>query len=280
MKNDNLAWVRIILLIFPYLVVSGIFQLIGVIVTGVDFDSINSNLSTKNQLIISFFNLLGTFLILSVFMKVVDKEKFINLGFHTKNKLKEFYFGFGIGAFLILIGYLTLTSLNQIQFEKFTFKSAELIYSILFFFIVALVEETLIRGYVLGNLMRSFNKYVALVISSLIFTFMHGLNPNIEYIGLLNIFLAGLLLGISYMHTKNLWFPIALNFSWNLFQSLFGFNISGMESYSIIEFEIVNHTIFNGGAFGFEGSILSIILLVFAIIITQKHYLKAPNSVQ
>ena len=75
-------------------------------------------------------------------------------------------------------------------------------------------------------------------------------------------FLAGILLGLSYIYTKNLWFPIAFHFSWNLFQTIFGFNVSGQNTYSLIEFEITENTILNGGDFGFEGSIFATIFMI------------------
>jgi membrane protease YdiL (CAAX protease family) len=256
----------------------GIFQFIGMLITGVDIENINGEISTINQLTISCFDLLGTFLILFIFMKVVDKEKFINLGFHTNERFSEFYLGVVLGAILILIGYFILMALNQIKFEKIVFNPSELISSIILFFIVAIVEETLFRGYVLRNLMISANKYVALIISSLLFTIMHGFNPNIEYLGIINLFLAGIFLGISYIHTKNLWFPIALHFSWNLFQTHFGFNVSGQNSYSLIEFKIMENNMFNGGTFGFEGSILSIIFLLFSIVGIELYFTKKHSG--
>ena len=185
-KNRNIGWQRIIKLIIPYFIMVGIFQFIGMLITGVDIENINGEISTINQLTISCFELLGTFLILFIFMKFVDKEKFINLGFHTNERFSEFYLGVVLGAILILIGYFILMGLNQIKFEKIVFNPFELISSILLFFIVAIVEETLFRGYVLRNLMISANKYVALIISSLLFTIMHGFNPNIQYLGVVN----------------------------------------------------------------------------------------------
>jgi hypothetical protein len=277
-KNRNSGWQRIIKLIIPYFIMVGIFQFIGMLITGVDIENINGEISTINQLTISCFDLLGTFLILFIFMKVVDKEKFINLGFHTNERFSEFYLGVVLGAILILIGYFILMALNQIKFEKIVFNPSELISSIILFFIVAIVEETLFRGYVLRNLMISANKYVALIISSLLFTIMHGFNPNIEYLGIINLFLAGIFLGISYIHTKNLWFPIALHFSWNLFQTHFGFNVSGQNSYSLIEFKIMENNMFNGGTFGFEGSILSIIFLLFSIVGIELYFTKKHSG--
>ncbi len=82
----------------------------------------------------------------------------------------------------------------------------------------------------------------------------------------ISLFLAGILLGLSYIYTKNLWFPIALHLSWNLFQTLFGFNVSGKDTYSLIEFSLNEKNLLNGGAFGFEGSILSVISMIIIII--------------
>ena len=105
------------------------------------------------------------------------------------------------------------------------------------------------------NLLESFNPYAALFVSSLFFSLIHGANPNVTLLGLSNIFLAGIFLGASYVFTKNLWFPIALHFSWNFFQAMFGFKVSGLDSYSIIKFDIIENNYINGGEFGFGGEI-------------------------
>jgi len=123
--------------------------------------------------------------------------------------------------------------------------------------------------------MISFDKYVALIISSLLFSLMHWFNPNIDLFGFIDLFLAGILLGISYVYTKNLWFPIALHFSWNLTQSFLGFNVSGQDAYSIIEFTIPENNLLNGGDFGFEGSIFSIIAQIVFIIIIVNYFNKS-----
>nr|WP_321412929.1 CPBP family intramembrane glutamic endopeptidase [uncultured Allomuricauda sp.] len=89
-------------------------------------------------------------------------------------------------------------------------------------------------GVILRNFMESMNKYVALLVSALLFALMHAANPKLSLIGNINLFLAGVVLGLPYIYTKNLMFPIAFHFSWNFFQSLFGFNVSGLDSYSLI----------------------------------------------
>jgi len=60
--------------------------------------------------------------------------------------------------------------------------------------------------------------------------------------------------------------PIALHFSWNFFQgTIFGFSVSGNAEYSLITQTRTADTIWNGGEFGFEGSLLAVIFLTLAI---------------
>jgi membrane protease YdiL (CAAX protease family) len=260
------GWQRILLLILPYFFIVGIFQIIGSATVGVDITNLEAEHTSIQDLIINLFGLAGTFLVLWFFIKFIDKEQFIELGFQTKSRLGEFIIGIIIGLIIMSFGYFILIYLEEIYFEKINFDFKELIISLSLFTIVAVVEETLLRGYVLKNLMNSFNKYLALIISSILFSLMHWANPNIDLFSLFDLFLAGILLGLSYLYTKNLWFPIALHLSWNLFQTLLGFNVSGQDTYSIIEFQIKESNLVNGGAFGFEGSYLSIIAQIITII--------------
>jgi membrane protease YdiL (CAAX protease family) len=259
------GWQRILLLIIPYFFIVGVFQFFGLIIAGVDYKDLDATKTTEQHVIISLFGVIGTFIVLWVFMKFVDKEKFANLGFQIKNRLKDINAGLIFGFLIMGIGLILLLSLNQVEFLKLNFSFKELMLSILVYIIVSITEEVLFRGYILRNFMYSFNKYGALILSSLLFSLMHGFNPNMDWFSYLNLFLAGILLGASYVYTKNLWFPIALHFSWNFFQTLFGFNVSGQEFYSLIEFKITEKNILNGGDFGFEGSILSIIAEVLLI---------------
>jgi membrane protease YdiL (CAAX protease family) len=278
MDNNNSrrnGWKRILSFILPYFIVVGIFQLVGAVILDVAILDINSIKTTFQDFILNFFGLIGLLLVLWIFMKYVDKEKFINLGFHLKNKSKHFYLGAFLGFFIMGSAYLLLSQMDEIKYVKTIFKINEFLLSIGLFVIVAINEEVLMRGYVLRNLMYSFNKYIALILSSILFSLMHGFNPNMDWFSYLNLFLAGILLGSTYIFTKNLWFPIALHFSWNFFQSLFGFNVSGQNIYSVIEFKIAKPNLINGGSFGFEGSIFCIVIQLILIISILIYYNKA-----
>jgi membrane protease YdiL (CAAX protease family) len=260
------GWQRILLLIIPYFFIVVLFQFIGqLIINGGVIHDIAIPQTLLQHLIVSFFDLLGTLLILYLFVRVVDDEPFVNIGFQITNRLKDNIIGLFLGLIIMSLAYIILIHTGDIIYIETKFNLESIVLSIGLFITVALAEEILFRGYILRNLMYSFNKYVALLLSSTLFSLMHSANPNMDWFSFLNLFLAGILLGISYINTKNLWFPIALHFSWNFFQTLFGFNVSGQDLYSLIEFKIKEKNIFNGGYFGFEGSIFSIIIQVMII---------------
>lgn len=266
------GWVRVLGIIFPYLIIVGIFQYIGASVVGIDVENLETHESTYQHLAINFFSLTGTFFVIWLFMKFVDKEPFIKVGFYTKNRLNDFVVGILIGLIIMTLGYGYLLLTNQIYFDKLNYNLTELIQTIALFITVSIAEEMLLRGYILKNLLFSFNKYIALLVSSILFSLMHSFNPNVDFFSLFNLFLAGILLGLSYIHTRNLWFPIALHLSWNLFQTLYGFNVSGQDVYSLIEFKMNEPNLINGGLFGFEGSYLSIIAQIITITAIAFYY--------
>lgn len=264
------GWLRVLALIIPYFIIVGVFQIIGYYFVGLDL--LAEVKTTADHTIISFFGLLGTLLVIWIFNTFWDKERFIDLGFQTKNRSKEFWIGIGLGAIIMGVSYSLLQVKGDVVIKSVNFNIEETLLSVMLFVIVSVTEEVLLRGYVLKNLMVSFNKYIALLVSSLVFSLMHAANPNIDMLSFVNLFLAGILLGLSYVYTRNLWFPIALHLSWNLFQSLVGFNVSGQDIYSIVEFKLVDNSIINGGDFGFEGSILCVLTQLIAIAFIHKYF--------
>ena len=282
------GWLTAILSIIPFFIFAILFQVIGLGFTSalgeygiIEFD-IDTYLEIEDVMrdylaadtIIQYFDLIGIFVLLWILMKFVNKEPFINLGFSIKGKMNDIILGMALGLFLMAVGYSTLIFLGEIKFVSFNYDLKSIILLFLLFIGVSVVEETYVRGYVLKNLLKSFNPVVSLIISSAIFSLLHFFNPNVNYIALTELFIAGILLGVSYVYTKNLWFPIALHLSWNFFQVMFGFNVSGVDTYSLIEFEILENNNINGGDFGFEGSYLSILFSLIMIYFLWRYYKK------
>ncbi|WP_282018529.1 CPBP family intramembrane glutamic endopeptidase [Salegentibacter mishustinae] len=274
--DQKMGWIRVLLLIFPYVIIVGIFQIIGYIIAGISFED-ELQPTTTQSFIISIASLVGTLTVLYPFMRFVEKRKFKELGLKIKDRGFDFLAGIIIGLIVMATGFFLLVVLDEINVENFNLDLQEILLSIGVFMTVSISEELLCRGYIQRNLMYSFNNYIALIVSSLLFALAHSFNPNLSWIALAGLFGAGILLGLSYIYTKNLWFPISLHFSWNLFQAYFGFNVSGQEFYSIVEFNIPEENILNGGKFGFEASIFSLILQIALILLIFRYYQKRKN---
>ena len=285
--TNHKGWLTAILSIIPFFIFVSFFQGIGVGLSSAlgergiidfDFDKYLEIEDMRDFLvadtIIQYFDLIGVLLLLWILMRFVDKEPFIKLGFSLKGKINDIILGMTLGLLLMAVGYTILILLGEIKFIGFNYDLKNIILLFLLFIAVSIAEETYVRGYVLKNLLQSFNPIISLIISSAIFSLLHFFNPNVNYIALTELFIAGILLGISYVYTKNLWFPIALHLSWNFFQVMFGFNVSGMDTYSLIEFEIIENNNINGGDFGFEGSYLSILFSLIMMYFLWKYYKK------
>ena len=161
--------------------------------------------------------------------------------------------------------------MGEIEVTGFQFKPLDLLGSWVFFLLVALFEEILMRGYILGRLLHTnMNKFLALFISSALFAFMHIFNPEIAFLPMLNLLLAGMLLGASYLYTQNLCFPISLHLFWNWIQGpILGYQVSGNNfTTSMLTLRMPEENVLNGGAFGFEGSLIcTVLMIVFTILI-------------
>ncbi|GAO45514.1 CPBP family intramembrane glutamic endopeptidase [Flavihumibacter petaseus] len=163
---------------------------------------------------------------------------------------------------------LFLVANGQLQWMAAEWTGDSFFLSLGLMIMVAITEELAFRGYVLRNLMLSLPAPAALLVSALLFALFHAGNPNAGWLPLVNIFIAGLLLGINFLYTQNCWFGIGLHFAWNFFQGpVLGFAVSGMEQQSILSPSMGHDQLLTGGAFGLEGSLLATILELVALIV-------------
>jgi membrane protease YdiL (CAAX protease family) len=135
-------------------------------------------------------------------------------------------------------------------------------------FTAGIFEEILVRGIIFRIMEEKLGSYAALIISALIFGALHLSNPHATLTSALCIAIeAGLLLGAAYMYTRNLWFPIAIHFAWNFFQSgIFGAITSGNQiKGSLFTTQITGPKIITGAEFGPEGTLQA---TLFSLLVT------------
>lgn len=205
----------------------------------------------------------------------IDRRRFREFGFSfSKRWWVDFIFGLGLGALLMgmifLVGWITgglqVTGYFAVNQPGEGFIEGFL-QALLFFVFVGIYEEILSRGYHLINLAEGFNfkwigKRTALLLafglSSLVFGILHLGNPNATWISVVNISLAGIMLGLGMVLTGSLAIPIGLHITWNFFQgNVFGFAVSGVRTgATVIATQVTGPVWLTGGEFGPEGGLL------------------------
>jgi membrane protease YdiL (CAAX protease family) len=279
------ALIQLIVWFIVNLLISGIATVAVVIIQGQDPATLMGDqagiiekVGIIGMTIISFFGLSGTLLTVWLFRRFIDKKSIQSLGFEFKGYRNDLFAGMGWGFLLILIGFAALWISGMLKVTSVQFNPLSIFFYLLMFIIVAFNEEILVRGYILINLMDSMNKYIALIVSSLLFSAMHLMNANMSVVPAINIFLAGILLGIYFVHKGNLWFPIGMHLTWNFFQGpVFGFEVSGQITNSIIVQDINGHELLTGGEFGFEGSLIATVAMIILIVVI--HFKHKKNDV-
>ena len=207
----------------------------------------------------------GTVLIIWLWRKLVDKESFWSLGLGWKQFSDDAWIGFLTAPALLGVGTLILVAFSYLQYSVVNFDPLQLTLQVVLIILIAFAEEIVIRGYLLNNLLQSFNKWIALAISAAFFAVMHLANPDATILSITNILAAGFLLGINYIYTKNLWFGILFHFAWNFFQGpLYGYQVSGIKFTGLFQQSLNGPVIWTGGPFGFEASLLCPLLLLIA----------------
>lgn len=285
------GFLRAIIFMPLWLIIMGLVQSIGVVLimmaNVVDMGNPDSaealfsemSFDSPVMLILTGFSLLGSFAALWVATKFIDRKPLMSIGLSVKDKANEMLIGLGFA--LVFIGglFLVLWLIGAINITGYVgFKPGVFIVSILLF-MAAFDEELIFRGYILNNMMDSTsNRWIALAGSSLLFALLHSGNTNVwsTWVPMTELFAAGFILGISYTFTKNLWFPTFFHFGWNFFQGLFGFEISGfnVDSWKIISHENAGNVpdIVSGGAFGIEGSVITLSCTIICTYLIFKYY--------
>jgi hypothetical protein len=150
-----------------------------------------------------------------------------------------------------------------------------LLYGLAFFAGVALLEEVLVRGYLLVNTAEGIRGVVgddrravqiAIAVTAGLFGALHAANPGGTVVGLVNISLAGLLLGWAYAVTDRLAFPVGLHLTWNFgLGPLFGLPVSGLRTdAALVPVRVDGPALVTGGAFGPEGGAVMLVALAVA----------------
>lgn len=259
------GWVRITVFLLCYIfcvILLGV--LLGAIVLSGKFDFKLTPFTLIQLLVITK---LVELLLVTVFRIYIDRKTVKSLGLvpFTKDGIT------GLLASIAILGCgsLLLFANGNLLWPDYQFDPLPFFAGLGLMMLVAFSEELVFRGYILGNLLElSKTKWNALAVSAVLFALFHVSNTGISFIAVLNLILSGLLLGLNYIYTRNLWFSILFHFGWNFFQGpVLGYGVSGIGMPGILQAELSGNPLLTGDKFGFEGSLIATFLLLTAILL-------------
>ena len=204
-------------------------------------------------------------LFLSIFlMTKISKLKIEQLGFTKDNIVFSYLKGALFGTLQIFTVFFIIFGLKAIDVYYVGNISILLLIKVFIIFIFqALLEEILFRGYLMPFFSKVIGIKFTITLLSFLFTCIHLFNPNLDIIGLANVFLAGVTFSLIYYYTGNLWLVGAMHTLWNFILGfIVGSQISGIITYNSVFFSIPveNKDLISGGVFGFEASIVTTIV--------------------
>jgi len=192
--------------------------------------------------------------------KFIERREVTELS--TPGLGREWGTGLLIGAGLLtavalavmLMGYYKVDGLNPVAF---------LLPAVALAIKSGVFEELIFRGVLFQSVETVLGSWVAILVSSLVFGFIHLANPGATVAGAAYISIeAGLLLSAAYMVTRRLWICIGIHMGWNFVQEgIYSSVVSGGPAdQGLLKATIEGPAFWTGGTFGLE---LSIFALVF-----------------
>ncbi|RGV34438.1 CPBP family intramembrane glutamic endopeptidase [Bacteroides clarus] len=251
-------------------------------ILGIPFSSVLQKLGKEGADKMFYFVLSETLMLIGIFLSAWIVWHFrgvslAGLGRSLAIRKKDLLSGISLAIVLYAVGFGVSLLAGAIEIAGVVFNPSSLLISFVFFLLVAITEEFALRGFVLERMLQGgVNKFWALFLSATLFSLVHIANPNFDFLSFINILLAGILLGSSYIYTRNLCFPIALHWFWNWIQGpVLGYEVSGNKFCDgLLTLHLPEANLINGGAFGFEGSILCTVLMVAGTAVILKMFRK------
>ncbi len=155
-------------------------------------------------------------------------------------------------AILIFTGTMTVVGHNSISMLWLWIISV---------FLNTIMQEMLVRGYLYQLIKANYNAIAAAVVTTALFTLMHGGAFEAGIIPVLNIVTMSLLMTAVLEYTHSLTAPIIMHFIWNCVGAVILGGVSLADNYTnLCITEFTRNALLSGGEFKIEGSIVVLLL--------------------
>ena len=228
-----------------------------------------------NTAVTRYGQTIGSWIVLIVFLLIIKPDRPVLKTFWIKYKGNTVLFfllgllvGGGMNLFCAIVAMLNKDI--AVYFNRFQFFKVFVVFVMVFF--QSGSEEILCRGFLYQRLRRSFRSpWVAIIGNAVVFGALHLLNPDVSFLGFLNIVLFGVFMALMIYYYESMWMAIAVHTGWNYMQSIvLGLPNSGLVfDFSIFKLDVASATnsfAYNVG-FGIEGTVLSSVVLAVGIVV-------------
>jgi membrane protease YdiL (CAAX protease family) len=135
----------------------------------------------------------------------------------------------------------------------------------------ALSEEVVFRGVPLVLLAATMGRGAAVVAVAVLFAFAHLANPNVTTLGLGNIAMAGIFLGLAFYAPGGIWTAFGAHLGWNAMLACLDAPVSGLPfRIPLLDYHSGGPAWLTGGAFGPEGGLAATAALTAAIVVVHR----------
>ena len=135
----------------------------------------------------------------------------------------------------------------------------------------ALSEELLFRGVPLVLLASAVGRGTAVVLVAIVFSLAHFANPHVTMLGIGNIALAGIFLGLAFYAPGGIWTAWGAHLGWNAMLAALDTPVSGVPfRIPLLDYEPGGPAWLTGGRFGPESGLASTLALTIAVLVARR----------
>nr|WP_179724872.1 type II CAAX endopeptidase family protein [Saccharopolyspora hordei] len=219
---------------------------------------------------LSFLGIAG---MLALWVRLKERRPFGSLGFLPASRVGV-HLATGAVVAVVLLGVPVGVNLLSGQFDVAAVHTAQVgwaFVALVGFAVQAGTEEVLTRGYLVQVTYRKWGLTTAVVLQAVVFSLLHGTNPDVGAVALVNILLIALLLAFWALAEGGLWGVCAFHAVWNWCQgNVYGIEVSGMDVRTTVLTTVGapgSAEVLTGGGFGIEASLLTTAVLAVGTVL-------------
>lgn len=208
-------------------------------------------------------------------MARIERRSWFDYGLRDRSASRHFLSGACVGLVSLTLMLAAMRAAQDFYFGPQAMHGSALAaaaaLSFVGFLLVAMLEETLFRGYAFYTLIDGVGFWPAAVVMSIVFAAAHVTNPGEAKVGIAAVFAFGMMLAFSIWRTGTLLWGIGFHLLWDYAETfIYGVPDSGFVSpQHLLSAKLTGPAWITGGSVGPEGSWF--IFLVLALIALAIH---------